>query len=119
MAKKKYRQREVMWRVLRKHGAMTCMEMCDHINDTNNKYGVSLIPSTIAGLMGSSHLFVKHDKMIVQYLGRQTASRIVWRARSIDELVVIFTDPRRRQFGLPKLPSLIRSKVESKLEELL
>ena len=97
---------------------MTAMEICDHVNDAKNKYGISLVPRRISNMMGTSFLFEKHDITKVRYLGRQTGRVIRWRARSIDELVEIFTDPRRRQFGLRKLPRVIRSEVESKLEEL-
>ena len=118
MAKKKYRQREMIWRVLMRHGAMTSVQICDHINNTDSKYGVSLIPRSISTLMLNSHLFKKHSITKVKYLGGQTSPVIVWQARSIDELAELFSEPRRRQFGLRKLPSVIRSEVESKLEEL-
>ena len=116
MAKKKYRQREVIWEVLCKHGPLTASQICDYVN--GSKVGVTLIPRTTSTLMRASHLFAAHSNSKVRYLGGQIGSVIVWRARTIDELVELFREPRRQQYGLHKLPSIVKSEVESRLEEL-
>jgi hypothetical protein len=117
MTKKKSRQKEVIWKVLNQNGCMTATQICDIINDPNNKYGVSLMPRRLSSLMRSSLLFEKWGKDKVTYSMGQTQNVIVWRARTIDEVTELCKT--RGAWSVNKLPRLIRSEVESRLEELV
>ena len=113
MGMNKNRTRKEMWEILRRGGPMTAMQVCDEMK--RNGCSVSTTPTRASGIMRCSHMFEKHDKVnTICFSGQTAVGTLVWRARSIEELVQIFRDPTRRQ-GLHKIPSVIRSSIEGRL----